>query len=116
MIERRPFQELAAEDLGWLKVRRHISSIMLGDSSQGMQSCLQIWNDDEIAPNSGFALHSHANIEIVTYVREGIVTHRFSLDDYGQALEALHDDPTVHKIVKQHLLAFQDHAFGGNAG
>jgi D-arabinitol dehydrogenase (NADP+) len=30
---------------------------------------------------------------------EGIVTHRFSLDDYGQALEALHDDPTVHKIV-----------------
>lgn len=30
---------------------------------------------------------------------DGIITHRFSLEDYGKALDALQSDPTVHKIV-----------------
>lgn len=30
---------------------------------------------------------------------DGIITHRFSLDDYGKALDALEHDPSVHKIV-----------------
>lgn len=30
---------------------------------------------------------------------EGIITHRFSLDDYGKALDALTNDPTVHKVI-----------------
>ncbi len=30
---------------------------------------------------------------------DGIVTHRFSLDDYGLALQTLRDDPTAHKVV-----------------
>src|SRR4029453_9554805 len=29
----------------------------------------------------------------------GIITHRFSLDDYGKALDALENDPSVHKVV-----------------
>ena len=79
MIERRPFDELPSEDLGWLKARRHFSSAAQDDPSPSGWGCMRVWNDEEIAPNAGFALRVHANIEIITYVREGTVTHRDSL-------------------------------------
>jgi redox-sensitive bicupin YhaK (pirin superfamily) len=79
MIERRPFHELPSEDLGWLKGRRHFCSAAQDDPSRSGWGCMRVWNDEEIAPNAGFALQVHANIEIITYVREGIVTHRDSL-------------------------------------
>ena len=79
MIERRPFDELPSEDLGWLKARRHFSSAAQNDPSRCGWGCMRVWSDHEIAPNAGFALHTHANIEIITYVREGTVTHRDSL-------------------------------------
>ena len=79
MIERRPFHELSGEDLGWLKARRHFGfAAQDGHVRRGWGS-LRIWNDDEIAPDSGFPPHAHANMEIITYVREGTVTHRDSL-------------------------------------
>jgi len=43
-----------------------------------------VWNDDEIAPNSGFPAHPHANMEIITYVREGAITHQDSLGNKGR--------------------------------
>ena len=76
MIERRPFNELTGEDLGWLKAKHHFSFAARGDHSPKGWGSLCIWNDDEIAPNAGFPLHAHANMEIITYVREGAVTHR----------------------------------------
>jgi redox-sensitive bicupin YhaK (pirin superfamily) len=84
MIERRPFAELASEDLGWLKARRHFSSAARDDSSRSGWGCMRVWNDEEIAPNAGLALQVHANIEIVTYVREGTVTHTDSLGNEGR--------------------------------
>jgi hypothetical protein len=45
---------------------------------------LLVWNDDEIAPDSGFPPHPHANMEIITYVREGAVTHQDSLGNSGR--------------------------------
>ncbi len=45
---------------------------------------LRVWNDDEIAPNSGFPAHPHANMEIITYVREGAITHQDSLGNKGR--------------------------------
>jgi redox-sensitive bicupin YhaK (pirin superfamily) len=79
MIERRPFDELPSEDIGWLKARRHFSSAAQNDPLRRCWGCMRVWNDEEIAPNSGFALQVHANVEIITYVREGTVTHRDSL-------------------------------------
>jgi redox-sensitive bicupin YhaK (pirin superfamily) len=79
MIERRPFNALPSEDLGWLKARRHFSTAAQDDPSRSGWGCMRAWNDEEIAPNAGFALQVHANVEIVTYVCEGTVTHRDSL-------------------------------------
>ena len=84
MIERRRFHELPAEDLGWLKARRHFAFSARDGLARRGRVCLRIWNDDEIAPYAGFPPHAHANMEIITYVREGTVTHRDSLGSEGQ--------------------------------
>jgi quercetin 2,3-dioxygenase len=84
MIERRPFQELTTEDHGWLTARRHFSSPAQDDPGRRDWGCMRAWNDEEIMPNAGRALEAHANIEIITYVREGTVTHRDSLGNEGR--------------------------------
>jgi quercetin 2,3-dioxygenase len=84
MIERRSFAELPVEDLGWLKVRRHVFCAEQDDPSVGGWGCMRVWNDEEIAPNACFTLEKHANIEIITYVCEGAVTHRDSFGAEGR--------------------------------
>jgi redox-sensitive bicupin YhaK (pirin superfamily) len=77
MIERRHFNALQREEAGWLKARRHF------DAPQGGCGCMRAWDDEEIAPNAGFALRTHMNVEIITYVREGTLTHRDNLGNEG---------------------------------
>jgi quercetin 2,3-dioxygenase len=84
MIERRPFNQLAAADHGWLKARHHFSFGEFADPSRMGWGALRVWNDDEIASNAGFPLHPHANMEIITYVREGAITHKDSLGNEGR--------------------------------
>jgi redox-sensitive bicupin YhaK (pirin superfamily) len=45
---------------------------------------LRVWNDDEIAPGTGFDPHPHREMEIITYVREGAITHQDSLGNKGR--------------------------------
>src|SRR5260370_40130825 len=75
MIERRPFNKLAGEDRGWLKAKHHFSFADHDDPARTGWGSLRIWNDDEIAPNTGFPPHPHANMEIIPYVREHAGTH-----------------------------------------
>jgi redox-sensitive bicupin YhaK (pirin superfamily) len=84
MIERRPFHELPGEDLGWLKAKRHFCFAAQDGHVRRGWGALRIWNDDEIAPDAGFPRHAHANTEIITYVREGTVTHRDNLGNEGK--------------------------------
>jgi len=84
MIERRPFNQLAAADHGWLKARHHFSFGEHVDPARMGWGTLRVWNDDEIAANTGFPPHPHANMEIITYVREGAVTHKDSLGNEGR--------------------------------
>jgi len=83
MIERRPFHTLPGEDLGWLKIRHHVAPVE-PDRPGGDHGCIRSWSDEEFAPNSGFGLTARANVEIITYVRDGAVTHRDSLGNEGR--------------------------------
>jgi hypothetical protein len=84
MIELRPFNKLASADHGWLKAKHHFSFGRHYDPSNMGHGSLRVWNDDEIAPNTGFPAHPHANMEIITYVREGAITHQDSLGNKGR--------------------------------
>lgn len=80
MIEHRPFRLLSGAEQDWLKAKHHF----LFDNPAGGWGALRMWNDDEIAPAGGFPLHAHGNMEIITYVREGAISHRDSLGNSGR--------------------------------
>ena len=84
MIERRSFDGLGGGDHGWLKTKHHFSFADYRDAGRDHWGALRVWNDDEIAPNSGFPPHPHADMEIITYVREGAITHQDSLGNKGR--------------------------------
>ena len=84
MIERRPFANLGGADEGWLKTHHHFSFADYHDPQRMHWGALRVWNDDEVAPGTGFPLHPHANMEIITYVREGAITHRDSMGNEGR--------------------------------
>lgn len=84
MIEHRPFARLGGADHGWLKARHHFSFASYHDPENMGWGPIRVWNDDEIAPNSGFPPHPHADMEIITYVRKGAITHKDSLGNEGR--------------------------------
>ena len=86
MIERRPFAELGGADHGWLKTRHHFSFADYHDPGRMHWGDLRVWNDDEIAKETGFGPHPHADMEIITYVRSGAITHRDSLGNEGRTV------------------------------
>jgi redox-sensitive bicupin YhaK (pirin superfamily) len=84
MIERRPFETLGHANHGWLNARHHFSFSDYHDPSRMGWGAIRVWNDDEIGPNSGFPPHPHANMEIITYVRTGAITHQDSMGNKGR--------------------------------
>lgn len=84
MIERRPFESLGGANHGWLNAKHHFSFANYYDPKRMSWGNLRVWNDDEIAPETGFPAHPHANMEIITYVRKGAITHQDSLGNKGR--------------------------------
>jgi redox-sensitive bicupin YhaK (pirin superfamily) len=84
MIELRPFKSLGGENHGWLDARHHFSFANYLDPARMGWGSLRVWNDDTIAPDTGFPTHPHRNMEIITYVRKGAITHRDSLGNEGR--------------------------------
>ena len=70
-IERRPFASLGAANHGWLNAHHHFSFADYHDEERMNWGAIRVWNDDEIAPRSGFPPHPHRDMEIITYVRTG---------------------------------------------
>ncbi len=83
MIELRPFASLGGADHGWLNARHHFSFADYRDPKRDSWGALRVWNDDHIAPHSGFPPHPHRDMEIITYVRRGAISHRDSLGNSG---------------------------------
>jgi redox-sensitive bicupin YhaK (pirin superfamily) len=86
MIERRPAGELGRFRNDWLNARYHFSFADWYDPARMGWGALRVWNDDEIAPKQGFPPHGHADMEIITYVRSGAISHRDSLGNSGRTV------------------------------
>lgn len=86
MIERRPYAELGGANHGWLDTRHHFSFASYYDPERMNWGRLRVWNDDAIAPGTGFPPHPHANMEILTYVRSGAISHADSLGNRGRTV------------------------------
>lgn len=84
MIEIRPFATLGAANHGWLDAHHHFSFGSYNDAQRMSWGAIRVWNDDIIAPQSGFPPHPHADMEIITYVRTGAITHKDSLGNEGR--------------------------------
>jgi len=84
MIELRPFDSLGAANHGWLDAHHHFSFADYRDPARVNWGRLRVWNDDRIAPKSGFPTHPHSDMEIITYVRSGAITHRDSMGNEGR--------------------------------
>jgi redox-sensitive bicupin YhaK (pirin superfamily) len=80
MLELRSLNDIKGADAGWLKAKHHFAIGPYGNPNHRPIGNLIVFNDDEVAPHSGFDLHPHANVEIVSYIQEGTVTHE---DDQG---------------------------------
>jgi len=83
MITVTPFDRLGRFRNEWLNARHHFSFGSYLDPKRMGWGALRVWNDDEIAPGTGFDLHPHRDMEIVTYVRQGTITHRDNLGNVG---------------------------------
>lgn len=84
MIDKRSFESLGHADHGWLNARHHFSFANYYDPARMGWGAIRVWNDDEIASNSGFPPHPHSDMEIITYVRSGAVTHQDSMGNSGR--------------------------------
>ena len=84
MIDVQPFAKLGAFRNHWLNARHHFSFGAHSDPKRMGLGSLRVWNDDEVAPGQGFDPHPHRDMEIITYVRAGAITHRDSLGNEGR--------------------------------
>lgn len=84
MIDIRKFDTLGHANHGWLDARHHFSFADYHDEGRVHWGALRVWNDDRIAGQNGFPPHPHRDMEIITYVRSGAITHRDSMGNMGR--------------------------------
>lgn len=84
MIDVRPFNGIGRADHGWLQTGHHFSFSSYFNQARMGWGKLRVWNDDTIAPKNGFPPHPHDNMEIITFVRTGAITHKDSLGNTGR--------------------------------
>jgi redox-sensitive bicupin YhaK (pirin superfamily) len=84
MIDVRTFEGLGGANHGWLNAKHHFSFAEYYDADRTNWGLLRVWNDDTIQPGTGFPSHRHAEMEIITYVRKGAITHQDSLGNQGR--------------------------------
>jgi len=83
MLEIRRYNDLGNMKFGWLDAHYHFSFANYLDRNRMGLGDLRVINDDIVAPGAGFDFHPHRDMEIITYVREGAITHEDSLGNRG---------------------------------
>ncbi|MBI3513182.1 MAG: pirin family protein [Proteobacteria bacterium] len=84
MLDLRPFASLGRFENDWLTARHHFSFSDYHDAQRMGWGPLRVWNDDTIKAQSGFPPHGHADMEIITYVRKGAISHGDSQGNRGR--------------------------------
>jgi len=84
MIDLRPFDSLGGANHGWLNAKHHFSFANYYDPARVHWGDLRVWNDDIIQPGTGFPTHPHSDMEIITYVRKGAISHKDSQGNAGR--------------------------------
>ena len=84
MIDVRKFDSLGHADHGWLDAHHHFSFASYHDPERMGWGRIRVWNDDRIGAKSGFPPHPHRDMEIVTYVRTGAITHQDLMGNKGR--------------------------------
>lgn len=84
MIDIRRFSDLGAFQNNWLDAHYHFSFSHYYDPNRMSHGKLRVWNDDTIKPNTGFPPHGHRDMEIITYVRKGAITHKDNMGNTGR--------------------------------
>lgn len=84
MITIHTFEKLGQADHGWLNARHHFSFANYYNPDRMGFGVLRVINDDIIQAGAGFDTHPHKDMEIITYVRKGAITHRDSNGNEGR--------------------------------
>jgi quercetin 2,3-dioxygenase len=84
MITLYPFETLGHRDFGWLDTRYHFSFGDYHNAARTHFGTLRVVNDDIVRAGAGFDMHPHRDMEIITYVRKGAITHVDSLGNEGR--------------------------------
>lgn len=84
MIRHYPYKTLGGANHGWLNAKHHFSFASYQDPKKMSFGELLVINDDVIQPHTGFDTHPHRDMEIITYVRRGAISHKDSRGNKGR--------------------------------
>jgi len=83
MLKHYPYKNLGSANHGWLKSKHHFSFAHYYNSTRMGFGKLRVVNDDWVEPNMGFPSHPHRNMEIISFIRSGAITHQDSTGNKG---------------------------------
>ncbi|WP_415396630.1 pirin family protein [Sulfurimonas sp. CS5] len=79
MLKKLPKENMGSSNLGWLESRFHFSFADYRNHDNVNFGVLRVLNDDIIHPKSGFEMHPHHDMEIISYIVDGELTHKDSI-------------------------------------
>jgi redox-sensitive bicupin YhaK (pirin superfamily) len=83
MIKHYPYKNLGSANYGWLKAKYHFSFAQYYNPTRMGFGKLRVINDDLVDAGMGFPAHPHQNMEIITFIRSGAITHQDNKGNKG---------------------------------